>query len=78
MTMSELDRLVNATLVASYQSIEPPEWILRLVEAGLGSVLLSSWNIESPAQLAATTGQLRELAPRLLVSIDAIAALSGG
>ena len=70
MTMSELDRLVNATLVASYQSIEPPEWILRLVEAGLGSVLLSSWNIESPAQLAATTGQLRELAPRLLVSID--------
>lgn len=70
MTMSELDRLVNATLVASYQSIEPPDWMLRLIEAGLGSVLLSSWNISSTAQLAATTARLRNLGPRTLVSID--------
>ncbi|MCI0688960.1 MAG: hypothetical protein L0Y54_17275 [Sporichthyaceae bacterium] len=70
MTSSELDRLVNATLVASYQTIEAPEWLLRLVEQGLGSVLLSSWNIDSPSQLAATTARLRTLSPNLLVSID--------
>jgi len=70
MTMSELDRLVNATLVASYQSVEPPDWMLRLIEAGLGSVLLSSWNIKSPEQLTATTARFRDLAPRMLVSID--------
>lgn len=70
MTTSELDRLVNATLVASYQSIEPPDWMVELIEAGLGSVLLSSWNIVSPEQLAATTARLRDLAPRMLVSID--------
>ncbi|HKE50227.1 MAG TPA: glycoside hydrolase family 3 N-terminal domain-containing protein, partial [Actinomycetes bacterium] len=70
MTSSELDRLVNATLVASYQSIEPPGWMLELIEAGLGSVLLSSWNIASPEQLGATTARFRDLAPRMLVSID--------
>ncbi len=47
-----------------------PEWLLRLIGQGLGSVGLFARNIESPAQLSSLTAQLRAVRPDVLVAAD--------
>ncbi|NUS09795.1 MAG: glycoside hydrolase family 3 protein, partial [Streptomyces sp.] len=47
-----------------------PEWLLRQLDEGLGAVALFARNIESPAQLAALTAQLRAVRPDVLVAAD--------
>ncbi|CAG7604931.1 glycoside hydrolase family 3 protein [Actinacidiphila bryophytorum] len=47
-----------------------PEWLLRQLAEGLGSVALFARNIESPEQLAALTAQLRAVRPDVLVAAD--------
>ncbi|WP_327288827.1 glycoside hydrolase family 3 protein [Streptomyces sp. NBC_01198] len=47
-----------------------PEWLLRQLAEGLGAVALFARNIESPAQLAALTAQLRAVRPDVLVAAD--------
>ncbi|MBV9024789.1 MAG: glycoside hydrolase family 3 protein [Streptomycetaceae bacterium] len=47
-----------------------PDWLLRRLGEGLGSVALFSRNIETPEQLAALTARLRAEAPDVIVAAD--------
>src|SRR5881392_3415630 len=47
-----------------------PDWLLRRLGEGLGSVALFSRNIETPEQLAALTAQLRAQVPDVIVAVD--------
>jgi beta-N-acetylhexosaminidase len=47
-----------------------PEWLLRQLAEGLGSVALFARNIESPEQLSQLTAQLRAVRPEVLVAAD--------
>ena len=50
---------------------EPPDWILRRIEGGLGGVCLFSYNVADREQLAALTGAAaRARRPDLLIGID--------
>ena len=47
-----------------------PDWLLRRLDEGLGSVALFSRNIETPEQVARLTAQLRAVRPDVLVAAD--------
>ena len=70
MTAGELERLALGCLLPGFPGEEPPDWIRRLLEAGLGGVVLYAWNVRDPAQLRALTGALRAERPELVVAID--------
>ncbi|MDX6310641.1 MAG: beta-N-acetylhexosaminidase, partial [Streptomyces sp.] len=59
-----------AVLQPGFQGTTAPEWLLRRLDEGLGSVALFSRNIESPEQLAKLTAQLRDVRPDVLVAAD--------
>jgi beta-N-acetylhexosaminidase len=67
---SELERRAAATLLPGYVGLEPPEWVLRHLDQGLGGVVLYARNVGSPDQLRAATDTLREARPDVLVAID--------
>ncbi|MFE2545845.1 glycoside hydrolase family 3 protein [Actinacidiphila glaucinigra] len=57
-------------LQPGFHGTTAPEWLLRRLAEGLGSVALFARNIESPGQLAALTAQLRAVRPDVLVAAD--------
>ncbi|WP_431947273.1 glycoside hydrolase family 3 protein [Actinacidiphila sp. bgisy167] len=57
-------------LQPGFHGTTAPEWLLRRLAEGLGSVALFARNIESPGQLAALTAQLRAVRPEVLVAAD--------
>ncbi|WP_179816320.1 glycoside hydrolase family 3 protein [Allostreptomyces psammosilenae] len=57
-------------LQPGFVGTEAPEWLLRAVAGGLGSVGLFGRNVAGPRQLARLTAQLRAVRPDLLVAID--------
>ncbi|HYZ78654.1 MAG TPA: glycoside hydrolase family 3 N-terminal domain-containing protein [Gaiellaceae bacterium] len=61
-----LARLAAACLLPGFEGLEPPDWLRRWAEDGLGGVLLFSRNVESREQVAALTAAL----PGLVVAID--------
>jgi beta-N-acetylhexosaminidase len=67
---SELDRLAAACIVPSFPGLEPPDWILRGIENGLGGICLFSYNVRDREQLAGLTARLREGRSDLLIGID--------
>jgi beta-N-acetylhexosaminidase len=69
-TASELERLALGCLLPGFPGEEPPDWIRRLLEAGLGGVVLYAWNVRDPAQLRGLTDALRDERPELVVAID--------
>ena len=70
MTAGELERLALGCLLPGFPGEEPPDWIRRLLEAGLGGVVLYAWNVRDPAQLRALTDALRAERPELVIAID--------
>jgi beta-N-acetylhexosaminidase len=68
--MRELERLAAACIFPSFPGLEPPDWILRGIEGGLGGICLFSYNVRDPAQLAGLTARLREARSDLLIGID--------
>jgi beta-N-acetylhexosaminidase len=64
--MSEVD----GCLLARFAGTEPPDWLRRWLDDGLGGVLLSASNIAGPAHLRALTAGLRSHNPRLLIAAD--------
>jgi beta-N-acetylhexosaminidase len=69
-TASELERLALGCLLPGFPGEEPPDWVRRLLERGLGGVVLYAWNVRDPAQLRALTDALRAEQPELVVAID--------
>ncbi|MFF7209983.1 glycoside hydrolase family 3 protein [Streptomyces sp. NPDC008238] len=57
-------------LQPGFHGTTAPEWLLRRLAEGLGSVALFARNIESPGQLAALTAQLRAVRPDVLIAAD--------
>ncbi|WP_051966679.1 glycoside hydrolase family 3 protein [Kitasatospora mediocidica] len=66
----QLHRDALTVLQPGFEGTTPPEWVLRKLAAGLGSVALFGRNVTDPAQLAALTATLRQENPDVLVAID--------
>lgn len=66
----DLTALADAVLSPGFEGTEPPSWLLRRLEAGLGGVTLFSRNISSRAQLATLIGTLRAANPHVIVALD--------
>jgi beta-N-acetylhexosaminidase len=66
----ELERLAAACIVPSFPGLEPPDWILRGIEGGLGGICLFSYNVRDREQLAGLNARLREARDDLLIGID--------
>ena len=65
-----LRRDILTTLLPGFAGPAAPEWLLALLEEGLGGVCVFGTNVESPAQLAGLTRDLREANPDAVVAID--------
>lgn len=65
-----LTRDALTVLQPGFLGTTAPDWLLRQLAEGLGSVALFARNIESPEQLAALTAQLRAVRPDVLVAAD--------
>lgn len=71
MTAGELERLALGCLLPGFPGEEePPDWIRRLLEAGLGGVVLYAWNVRDAAQVRSLTDALGAERPELVVAID--------
>jgi beta-N-acetylhexosaminidase len=73
MTMLTTDTVTRdalAVLQPGFTGTTPPDWLLRRLGEGLGSVALFSRNIDSPEQLAGLTARLRAEAPDVIVAAD--------
>ena len=64
--MSELD----GCLLARFAGTQPPDWLRRWLDDGLGGVLLFATNITGPAQLRSLTTALRAHNPAVLIAAD--------
>jgi beta-N-acetylhexosaminidase len=64
--VSELD----ACLLARFAGTEPPDWLRRWLDDGLGGVLLFAANITDRAQLRSLAAELRSHNPALLIAAD--------
>ncbi|MCW2873802.1 glycoside hydrolase family 3 protein [Actinacidiphila oryziradicis] len=65
-----LTRDALAVLQPGFAGTTAPDWLLRRLDEGLASVALFGRNIQSPAQVAALTAQLRAVRPDVLVVAD--------
>ncbi|MGX6601107.1 glycoside hydrolase family 3 protein [Micromonosporaceae bacterium Da 78-11] len=66
----ELPELAAAVLQPGFVGTAAPDWVRRWLGEGLGGVALFARNVESPAQIAALTAQLRAERPDVIVAID--------
>ncbi|GAA0512100.1 sugar hydrolase [Paractinoplanes deccanensis] len=65
-----MPELAATVLQPGFVGISAPDWVRRWLGEGLGGVALFARNVESPAQVAALTAQLRAERPDVLVAID--------
>ncbi|WP_067502883.1 glycoside hydrolase family 3 protein [Actinoplanes sp. TFC3] len=66
----DLPELADAVLQPGFVGLTAPDWVRRRLAEGLGGVALFARNVESPAQIAALTAQLRAERPDVIVAID--------
>ncbi|GAA2653959.1 glycoside hydrolase family 3 protein [Paractinoplanes durhamensis] len=66
----ELAKLAAAVLQPGFVGTTAPDWVRRWLGDGLGGVALFARNVESPAQVAALTAQLRAERADVIVAID--------
>ena len=66
----ELDRLAATCLFPGFPGHEPPDWIRRWLDRGLGGVVLYAWNVDDRDQLSRLTTTLRLERDDVLVGID--------
>jgi len=62
--------LIERCLLPGFVGLEPPAWVRRWIERGLGGVCLYGRNVESPDQLARLCAALHRENPRLIIAID--------
>ncbi|MEV1080301.1 glycoside hydrolase family 3 N-terminal domain-containing protein [Streptomyces sp. NPDC050211] len=68
---SDLDEAVHRCLVAGFDgTTSVPDTLKRLIDRGLGGVILFTRNVRDAAQVRELTDTLRALRPDLLVAID--------
>jgi len=62
--------MIERCLMPGFVGTEPPDWVLRHVADGLGSVCLYGRNVVSPEQLARLSEALHAENPQLVIAID--------
>jgi len=62
--------MIESCLMPGFVGTEPPEWVLRHVADGLGSVCLYGRNVQSPEQLARLCEALHAENAQLVIAID--------
>ena len=70
MSDSDLRRLALSVLLPGFVGTTPPGWLRRAVDDGLAGVCLFGQNVESPEQVRALAGALRDGRDDLLVASD--------
>ncbi len=65
-----VDRWAHRVVMASFAGTSLPGWVGTRLQRGVGAVCLSGSNVESPAQVAELTGEMRALTTSLLVATD--------
>ena len=65
-----LERVAAACLFPGFEGLEPPDWIRRRLQEGLGGVVLFARNVDSRDQLRALTDGLRAERSDVLIAID--------
>jgi beta-N-acetylhexosaminidase len=68
--VSDLDADLDACLLVRFSGSQPPDWLRRWLDDGLGGVLLFASNITGPAQLRALTAELRSHNPDVIIAAD--------
>jgi beta-N-acetylhexosaminidase len=66
----ELDRAAAGCLLPGFAGVDPPAWITRWIERGLGGVVLFARNIEGPEQASSLTDAFRRERETVLVATD--------
>src|SRR5919112_3518626 len=66
----DLPVLAATVLQPGFEGTAVPDWVRRWLAEGLGGVALFARNVETPAQVAALTAQLRAQRPEVIVAID--------
>ena len=66
----ELERLAAGCLLAGFEGPTVPDRLRPWLEKGLGGVVLFSWNVEGPQQVAELSAALRTERDGLVVAID--------
>jgi len=70
MITAEDRRLAAGCLMGSYAGTEVPNWLLDLVQEGLGAVLLFAQNVVHDDQLTAVCRRLRQARSDVVIAID--------
>jgi beta-N-acetylhexosaminidase len=68
--VTDLRRLAASCVFPGFPGHEPPDWVRRRLQEGLGGVVLFAWNVGDPEQLAWLTAALRAERPEVVVAID--------
>jgi beta-N-acetylhexosaminidase len=68
--VTERERLAAGCVFPGFPGHEPPDWVRRRLQDGLGGVVLFAWNVGDPEQLARLTAALRAERPDVVVAID--------
>jgi beta-N-acetylhexosaminidase len=61
---------IEGCLLARFDGVVPPPWLLRWLDDGLAGVLLFAANMSSPEQTRSLVGQLRSHNPHVLIAVD--------
>jgi beta-N-acetylhexosaminidase len=62
--------LAAACVFPGFPGLEPPDWIRRRLQEGLGGVVLFAWNVRDPEQVVGLVALLRAERPEVVVAID--------
>jgi beta-N-acetylhexosaminidase len=61
---------LDGCLLARFDGLEPPSWLLRWLDDGLAGVLLFAGNVSSREQVSSLIKQLRAHNPHVLIAVD--------
>jgi beta-N-acetylhexosaminidase len=61
---------IEGCLLARFDGVVPPPWLLRWLDDGLAGVLLFAANLSSPEQTRSIVSQLRSHNPHVLIAVD--------
>ncbi len=61
---------LDGCLLARFDGLEPPSWLMRWLDDGLAGVLLFAGNVSSADQVRSLVTQLRSHNPHVLIAVD--------
>ena len=70
MTVSVRRTGIEGCLLARFDGVVPPPWLLQWLDDGLAGVLLFAANLSSPEQTRSLVSQLRSHNPNVLIAVD--------